>query len=143
MILKNVTYQIKIAYNGNGGNYILVDHINTQNYTTQKLINYLTKFYTNNTCVITIDFITLNNEINFLHSFLFKYTFDVTGYKNIEFILNYIDLSTYDGSGTSNFRIIIEIIFFFLVLFYCAVFVYDIKKKGDLILQRYCEIIEK
>ena len=131
--LKTVINSSKLAYMNNGGAYILIDaySYNSQNNNdVSNLTNLINQNIKNNTYIISIDFVTLNKEINFFHPNLIKYTLFPTGLVTVSFELFYVNLSVYEGTF-STIRIIIEIIFCFLVLIYCIIFYLDIKKIGD------------
>ena len=106
------------------------------------LTDSLNEFIKNNTYIITLDFILLNNEINYLHSFLMKYTLDPSGMRTIDFKLGTINLNTY-GTSYSSFRTFLEIIFCILLLVYCLIFVFDIIRDGNKILSEYNKKREK
>ncbi len=136
--LNIVNVRFILAYLGKGGMFIKVNKSYDANDPDKvnDLTNNIKEFIKNNTYAITIDFILLNNEINYLHSALIKYTLDPSGVRTVEFKLETINLNIY-GNSFSTFRTFLEIIFCVLLLVYCLIFVFDIKKEGKIIRKEY------
>ena len=91
--LKTVINSSKLAYMNNGGAYILIDaySYNSQNNNdVSNLTNLINQNIKNNTYIISIDFVTLNKEINFFHPNLIKYTLFPTGLVTVSFELFYL-----------------------------------------------------
>ena len=105
-------------------------------------MNSLKQFVVNFTYVVTVDFVTLNNEINLLHAFRLQYYFYPTGLKWMRFDLDFVDLGIY-GSNFSTFRTFLEILFCFLVLIYYIIFIYDIKNEGENIRREFNEKLNR
>ncbi len=87
--LNIVNVRFILAYLGKGGMFIKVNKSYDANDPDKvnDLTNNIKEFIKNNTYAITIDFILLNNEINYLHSALIKYTLDPSGVRTVEFKL--------------------------------------------------------